>query len=134
MKTLAEYLELLAGAQMPVSDGREFEVFGESFHRSTCSSSFLRGGPRMRLARFEESEDGHQERESGEGAVADDGHAGELLRCTEAAAIDVHVQEIRPSHSGQEPHHDRPDARGPDSQTPATQHYHPHHCSPEWQR
>jgi len=73
------HAEDLARAEVPVGDGGEIEVFSESLHRSKSSSSFLRGGPGMRLASFHEREDSHDQRQRGEGAIADNGHAVELL-------------------------------------------------------
>src|SRR3982074_1887983 len=57
-------------------------------------SSFLRGGPGMRLARVGEGEDGHEEREGDERAVADDGHDRQRLGGGKAAAIDLHPERI----------------------------------------
>src|SRR5882672_5701731 len=115
------HAEDLAGAKVAVGDRGELEIFSESLHGSKSSSSFLRGGPGMRLAGFYERQDSHDQRQRGEGAVADNGHAVEFLRCAEAAAVDVHVQKICAGHNRQEPYHDRRDGRGPDSQAPADQ-------------
>ena len=54
----------LAGAEVSVGGGGQFEVFSEGFHRSKCGSSFFRGRPRVRPARFDEGENGHEQRQS----------------------------------------------------------------------
>src|SRR6266404_2301643 len=115
------HAEDLAGAKVAVGDRGELEIFSESLHGSKSSSSFLRGGPGMRLAGFYERQDSYDQRQRGEGPVADNGHAVEFLRRAEAAAVDVHVQKICAGHNRQEPYHDRRDGRGPDSQAPADQ-------------
>src|SRR5882762_3619602 len=74
---------------------------------TTLGGGFLRGGPGMRLARFHESEDGHEDRESDERAVAGNGHARERFGSRKAAAINVHVQKVGTRNNAQESEHDQ---------------------------
>src|SRR6266851_3569654 len=84
-----------------------------------ASSSFLRGGPGVGLARFDEGEDGHQERESDERAVTENRFDGEGLGSGKAPAIDLHAKRIRTHHGHEESQHDQSDESGPDAESPA---------------
>src|SRR5260370_14397426 len=104
---------------MPMGDSSQFEVFIKSSHRSNCNSSFLRGGPGMRLARFDESKDGHEQRKGDERAVTENRFDGEGLGSGEAAAIDLHAESVRAHYGGEKSEHDQGDERGPDAESPA---------------
>src|SRR5713226_10240563 len=68
-----------------------------------CPRSGVGGwGPGMGLAGFEEGEDGHEEREPGEEAVADYGGDGQRLGCGEAAAINLHACGVGVDHGTEE--------------------------------
>jgi hypothetical protein len=60
----------------------------------------------MRLAGFHEGEDGHQEREGNERAVAENRFDCQGLWCSEAATIDLHSESVRAYDSNEEPQHD----------------------------
>src|SRR5216684_3901810 len=104
---------------MAVGDGGEVEVFGEGFHRNTCRSSFLRGGPRMRLARFDKSEDGHEKRERGERSVAENCFDREGFGSSETTAVNLQAESVGAHNGGEESEHDQSDDGGPDAESPA---------------
>src|SRR6266705_2001060 len=104
---------------MPVGLRGEVKVFGERFHLSDWASNFLRGGPRVWLAGFDEGEDCHQQCQCREAAVAKDCLDGERFGGGKAAAINLQAQRVRAHHGGEEAQRDQRDDGGPDAQTPA---------------
>ncbi len=73
----------------------------------------------MGLAGFEEGEDGHEEREPGEEAVADYGGDGQRLGCGEAAAINLHACGVGVDHGTEETEDQQRAQGGPQAQLPA---------------
>src|SRR6266849_492972 len=62
----------------------------------------LRSGPGMGLACLDEGENGHDHRENGQSAVANDGGDCQGLRRRETAAIDLHACGVAAHHRGKE--------------------------------
>ena len=75
----------------------------------------------MRLAGFDEGEDGNEDGEGDEDAVADDGLKGERLGGGEAAAIDVHVKKVGTRDDDPKSDHDQRDEARPDAHAPSNQ-------------
>src|SRR5262250_1454845 len=86
--------------------------------RSRVAKSFsldcLLRGPRMWLAGFRKDKIGHEQSEGRDGCVAHDGHPGEFFGSAEAAAVDVHVQQVGTRDHAEETEHDERHQRGPD--------------------
>src|SRR5260370_613224 len=99
----------LSRAKVAVRNSCQFKVFSKSLHGSPYGSSFLRGGPRMRLARLDERQDGHHNGESSERAIADNSHASERFGSRQAAAVDVHVQKVGARNHAEKPEQDQRD-------------------------
>src|SRR2546429_985180 len=73
------------------------------------------------LAGLDEREAGHEHGQQSKKAVANHGFDGERVRGGEAAAVDVHVQEVGTGNQGQESQHEKSYQRSPDTQPPANQ-------------
>src|SRR5437667_4851531 len=86
-----------------------------------CVETFSGEGPRMRLASFDKSENGHERSERGQSAVFNDLFKADRFGSSETAAINVHVQKKGARNDGQESQHDQSDDAGPDPKAPANQ-------------
>src|SRR5580692_8292820 len=89
--------------------------------RREASLSLFWSRPRMRLTGFDKGEDGHEQRKRGERRVFQYLPGTDRFGSRKAAAIDVHVQEIRAQNNHKEPAHDQGEQRSPDAQAPADQ-------------
>jgi len=69
----------------------------------------------MGLAGLLEGEDGHEDGEEKESAVAENGEAGERLGLGETAAIDIEVKGIGADDAGEKPADDECGDGGPDA-------------------
>ena len=126
----------LPRAQMSMRNRRKFQIFSECFHderkevvyavaAKEASLSLLWRRPRMRLACFMKREDRHQQRKRGERRVFQHLLKIDRLRSRKAAAVNVHVQEIRPQNHSKESQHDGCEDRSPYTQAPANQNEQP---------
>jgi hypothetical protein len=75
--------------------------------------------PRVRLAGFEENENGHGDGESGEEAVAKNGHQCERFGACETSAIDLKAEGVGANDDDKKTQHDQAEECGPNAQTPA---------------
>src|SRR4051812_16242687 len=82
---------------------------------------FLRRAPGMRLASLDEYEPGHQNRENRHGGVFQNFFQADRLGSGEAAAVDVHVQQIGAQNDESEADHDYGENGRPDAEAPADQ-------------
>jgi hypothetical protein len=82
---------------------------------------FGRGGPGVGLAGFDEGAGGHGEGERRHGGIFQNFFEVDGFGRGEAAAIDVHVQEIGAQDYDEKPEHDGGEQRGPDAQFPANE-------------
>src|SRR4051812_11976296 len=82
---------------------------------------FLRRAPGMRLASLDEYEPSHQDRENRHGGVFQNFFQADRLGSGEAAAVDVHVQQISAQYDESEPDHDYGENGRPDAEAPADQ-------------
>src|SRR5260370_22787325 len=81
---------------------REVAV-GLTFCITTLGRHFLRDGPGVGLAGFEKGEDGHEEGEGDESAVAENRFEREGLGRGKAAAVNLQAQSVR-THDRSEEH------------------------------
>src|SRR5260370_9945909 len=87
-----------------------------TFCITTLGGHFLRGGPGVGLAGFEKGEDGHEEGEGDESAVAENRIDREGLGSGKGAAVKLQGQSVRTHDGGEESEDDHGDESGPDAQ------------------
>jgi len=126
----------LAGAEVAVRFGSEVEIFSKRLH-GNCRAllyafSAADQGCGWRVSM--KAKNGHEKRESDKHTVADDGHAGERFGRGEAAAVDVHMQQIGARNNAQESDQDQSDERSPDAKLPPDQQEQPEQDLGEGQR
>lgn len=92
---------------------------GESYPVDLCGFGFCGGGPRVRLAGFDEGEGGHGDGQGGHGGVFQDFFQVDGLGSGETAAIDVHVQEVGAQDDEEKAEHDGGEEGGPDAEFPS---------------
>jgi len=88
----------------------------------------------MRTASFLVGEDGHEDSEEQERAIAEDGHKRERFGLGETATINLQAQSVCANDGDEEPGDDRGDDGGPHAKLPAHEQQDANGDFGEWQR